>query len=399
MKYLQSTLILFCSVTLLLIGCKKNTTDEKFINTPVVQTNIKTKISSAAVSNWLQAKIKPSSPLKNNYINKILDNVQYDKMYVEQLHTSENLIVIPLKNEYFSQHIKQQKNKPIQYLLLVENAEGKIRRGDLVLFFPENATLQKLPVNYFHQFFMEEDLSVNGTFTLVTLGDVKQYEVVFKNGKKDNFKLWRSEINTASNAGNNANTSPTQNCTDWYLVTTYYLDGIPVYSTSEYVGTTCSGGGCPPDTECLEPEGTGGGGNLEVPVSVTRMVSYSVARELTSYENWEIKPTFEISGQTFTNASNNYFTGITKIGTAAGTSACCYYDFVASSQWPLSSRYSIYSEISHQCSYQNTTATASLICKMYYPNWPASWNPPGQGPSKTQFYSKGHTWQASTALY
>jgi hypothetical protein len=382
---------------LFLVSCRKNTIGEIPDITTIVQNNSKSKIGSADISNWLQAKIRPASPIKNNYIKKILGNVLFDKMYVEELHNNENLIIVPLKNEYFSQHIKNQINKPLQYLILVENSNGKIRRGDIVLFFPENAALQKLPNNYFHKFFNEEELSVNGTFTLVSFGDVKQYEMVFKDGKKDKFNLWRGERNSSSNSNSTAS-AVAEGCTDWYLVTTYYENGIPINTTWDYLGTTCSGS-CPPYTECLENEGVGGGGGNETPVAVTRNASYTVKRELTSYEDWEIKPTFQLSGQTFTNTSSNYFTGIVKVGTAAGTSACLYYGFTASSGWPQSARYSIYSEISHQCAYQNTTASASFICKMYYPNWPASWNPPGQGPSKTDYYSKGHTWQASVALY
>jgi hypothetical protein len=381
----------FISMILLFTGCKKNTTDEVFNNSKdFIQNEIKTKITTADISNWLRAKMNPASPLKNNYINKVLQNAQYDKMYVEQFRTNENLIIVPLKNQYFSQHIKQQKNKPIQYLLLVENAEGKIRKGDLILFFPDDAILQKLPANSFHDFFTKEELLVNGSFTLVSLGDVKQYEMIFKNGKKKKFKLWCSNNNTVSNGNNNNTNTASQSCTDWYLVTTYYVNGEPVGSTSEYIGTTCSGS-CPPDIQCIEPEGQGGGGeNPETPVAVSRDADFTVKKEETSYEDWEIIGTFTLAGKSFTTAANNYFTSITWKG-----SACIYYSFVASSNWPQSSRYSLFSEVHHTSGLlSNTNAFGNIQSKMYYPNWPALWGGP-----KTDYYGKGQNWQASVALY
>jgi hypothetical protein len=334
--------------------------------------------------------MSPTTPFKNNILKKILQNVVYENMYVEKLHKNENLIIIPLKNEYFSQHVNSQKNKPLQYLILVENEDGKIRRSDIILFFPENAALKKLPFNSFSDFFDKEELPVDGIFTLVSFGDVKQFEMVFKNGKKDKFNLWRGEKkNYASN--NTATSTSSQNCIDWYLVTTYYENGLPINSTWEYVGTTCNSSSCPPNMQCDVTGDEGGGGSSEIPTAVSRNVDFAVKRELTSYEDWEIKGHFVLQGQSFNNTSNNYFTSVTY-----NSSACTYYSFTASSNNPSHSRYSIYSEVSHTSGLINSTSAFGRIdSKMFYPNWVT---PSGPSP-KTDNYGLAKNWHASIELY
>jgi hypothetical protein len=267
---------------------------------------------------------------------------------------------------------------------LVENVQGKISRSDIVLFYPKIATLKALPENSFSDFFNTKSLSVDGTFTLISMGDVKQYEMIFKDGKKDQFNLWRSEKN------NNTQNLDAQNCMAWYLVTTYYKNGIAISSSSEYVGTTCNSSNCPPNMQCDVTGEEGGGGSSEIPTTVARDVDLVVKRELTSYENWEIKGNFTLHGESFINPSNNYFSSITY-----NSSACFYYSFTASSNNPSDSRYSLFSEVSHISGLISpTTAFGKVDTKMYYPNWPIIWGGP-----KTDYYGLPKNWQASIELY
>ena len=61
----------------------------------------------------------------------------------------------------------------------------------------------------------------------------------------------RTELNSSVNA----------NCTDWYIVTTYYIDGIPVSQDYQYIGTTCEGCDDPNlQSVCSDNAGSGSGG-------------------------------------------------------------------------------------------------------------------------------------------
>ena len=145
---------------------------------------------------WLQANNSPSTPTKNYIIKNLLQTALFDRMYSETLNNEEKLDIIPLKNEYFSKQINAtstNNSHPIQYLIVVKNSKGEIRRGDIVLFYPTDATLDALPKNSFHDFFTNESLPVDGTFTLVSLSDRKQFEMDFKNGKNQNSVYGKAE--------------------------------------------------------------------------------------------------------------------------------------------------------------------------------------------------------------
>ncbi len=377
-------------LSLAFISCKKTSVNEEFkmySNSPL--NGISSNIKSSDVLNWLQHNMNSSTPLQNNIIKKVIENLEFDKMYVERLHKFENIIIIPMRQKYFSQHINSNNSNPLQYLILVENTKGEIRRSDIVMFNPTNTDIKELPKNSFSDFFNNKPITVDGSFILITLGDVKQFEMDFKYGKTTQFRLWHGEKkdrNKSSNISNSQN-GP-QNCIDWYLVTTYYENGVYVSSYSEYVGTTCNSGTCPPNMQCDEP-GDGGGGTTggDVATVVSRNVDLVVKRELTSYEDWEIKGVFTLDGDSYPNTALNTFSGITYLA-----SGCTKYSFVAGTASPSAPRYSIYSEVSHQLGLLNpTSASGRIDAQMFYPNWLP--NP------KTDNYGLPRIWQASIELY
>ena len=199
----------------------------------------KSNIKPDDVKEWLQRSSNPLTPHKNEIIKKVLENALFDKMYVEPHHEKENLIIVPLKKEYFSQHAKSKNAAPLQYLLLVENSKGEIRRSDIVLFYSTDTSLTALPKNSFHYFFNGGSLSVNGTFTLITLGDVKQYEMDFKNWQKKEFRMWQDR---------KQNQKISSACSDWYLITTIYHEDGTISQQEKFLGATCTG--CAPNEVC-----------------------------------------------------------------------------------------------------------------------------------------------------
>ena len=82
-------------------------------------------------------------------------------------------------------------NNPLRFLLLVEDTSGRIRRGDVLLFYPADENLTKLPDSSFTNFFIFESMKTDGTFSLISLSDVKQYEMDFTNGSPGEFRLWQ----------------------------------------------------------------------------------------------------------------------------------------------------------------------------------------------------------------
>jgi hypothetical protein len=390
MKKIQSLVLVFF-LSLAFISCKKTSVNEE------VQLGISNKssvnvlgsnIKSVDVVNWLEQNKNVLTPLKNSTIEKLQQNLEFDKMYAEKFHGAEKLIIIPLKKVYFSQHINLANATPLQYLILVENAQGKIRRSDMVLFYPKNANLTALPENSFSDFFNKESFPQDGTFTLVSLGDVKQYELDFKDGKKSQFRLWQTR-KAGDNGKGNGGASSLDIWINWYLVTTYYYTDGTVEVVETYLGQTCYSCGNGPNQTINDPiidnpNGTDPNG-FEGPTS--RAVQFTVKRELTSYEDWEIVGDFTLNGTTFNNVANNVFSSATY-----GGSTCLYYSFLASTQWPSAARYSIYSEVSHTTGLIGfTIASTRIDGQMFYPNWFP--NP------KTDNYGLPRVWQASIDLF
>ncbi len=191
------------------------------------------------VKKWLQKNMNLSTPYKNETIKKVLETALFDDMYVEPHDNNENFIIIPLKKEYFSQHSHTGSSHPLQYLLVVENSKGKIRKSDIVLFYSNDTSLAALPKNSFHNFFNSESLSVDGTFIVISLGDVRYFEMDFKNREKVEFRLWHHK---------NGQNEKQPECGDWYLSTTiYHVDGT-VSLEEKFLGATCTS--CPPNFVC-----------------------------------------------------------------------------------------------------------------------------------------------------
>lgn len=284
----------------LFISCKKDSQ----LNLPLEQLSLN-KVDQ--IKKWLEAKKDPITPTRNSICKKILQNALFDKMYSEPLSKNEDFYIIPLKNEYFSKQINTRsaytKNPPLQYLLVVQDKNGKIRRGDIVLFYPEDINLKALPQNSFHDFFNRESLSVDGTFSLVSLSDRKYYEMDFKNAKKSEFKLW--EMRKKQNGR-----TTTEGCIDWYLVTTYYIDGVPISQTSDFVGTSCPCQGNTTDA-CIEPETNYDSMEQNYyGTTESKDVTLIVKEETVYPEHWKFYGKFELTGVKYQDCTNNYFTSI-----------------------------------------------------------------------------------------
>ena len=359
-----SSFLLFILLSSVLFSCKK----EDFKSGEEAGMVNMTKIRSNDVLTYLQQNTSPLTPKRNNFISKISENLLFDRMYSERLHGNENLIIVPLSDVYFSKNIDPGQH-PIQYLILAQNTEGKIRKADLVLFFPKDQNLKSLPENSFTNFFDETAFTTDGTFTLINLFDVKQFDAKFENGNKTEFRLLKRQ--KEENLGET-------NCIAWYWVTTYYYEDGHTEQDWEYIGTTCQ------EDEQTTLEGGSGG---SAPTEVTRGVDFTVHEEWSSggYQHWQITAAFTLQGMTCGNASDNYFTGMSSNGTAL----ISYTPAINGD--PNNSSYQVYNPSTSITNWSSSTATGTAHCSITYPN--------NQNGPQTDPYGNSHTWTASIDLY
>lgn len=297
----------------------------------------------------------------------------------EDYRDGEHFTVVPIKpTPALSKHIEPG-TSPIEYLLLTEDKDGKIRRSNIVLFYPDNTTLTKLPANSFHDFFLNEAIGVDGRFVLISLGDVKHYEMKMRDSKPSLFKLWQSRAPAYQGD---------QICIDWYLITTiYYTDGhTEIYE--EYLYTACYGNG-----------GGGGGSNTgnngntstAPPELVQRQVEMLVDNRYSSTERWEMHADYYLNGMFYPDdPSKNYFTSAPISVDPSGQSTAHMLWQEPLHTWPPYTYYIEFHLTFNQVGLSgDKNAWTQFGATLHYPNYQ----------NLTTYHTKSRNWQASVELH
>lgn len=176
-----------------------------------------------SVINWLKSQLSPSTPVKNGMVNKILQNAEYDKMYI----ISRGLIV-PIKRSFFSQHISRSGPLPFSYLMFSLNKQGGFKNvGDVMLVYPADKTLKALPKNTLPNFYSQED-ALDGTYTLISVygGDHKVCEMDIKGGERAEIRGWTHK-KIDGDSGNRQ---------EWFLQTDIIEKGVVTKTTTKSLG-------------------------------------------------------------------------------------------------------------------------------------------------------------------
>jgi hypothetical protein len=260
MKQLLASL--FIAAPLLFTACKKQAGDE---------TNPTAELLRTKVTTWLEKQKTTAPTNKAALLQSLSENLDWQKMTVEKYKNSGNLVVLPVLDAFKTN--RHAEPGSLVYLLLQTEAND-ISKASLCIFKPAPGQLvTDLPANTFSQLFNEEDIAVSGKFKMLTVTGNLRYEVTTKDGKFNSFGYLKP-----GNEANGASHTATEGCTDWYIVTTIYVNGTPVSQTSEYVGTTCDNSCNDPDLASLCPGDGGGGSGTDI------IFEYS----LTHHTNWKV---------------------------------------------------------------------------------------------------------------
>jgi hypothetical protein len=303
--------ILICSIFTL--GCNKVSLEEKY-NTQEEKitsnlTNRNSTLDNGDILEWLEKQKDTSLPNRNDFILKLITNMKLEEKYTEVLDEDENLIIIPLSDDYFSQNIDLSTHQlPIQNFLIWENERGQIYRGELTLFYPKSPEITSIPENSFRHYFRSTDFPIDGTFSCINLDDVLTSESKYENEKKIKNKCLEGRWTYFDD----------EICTEYYLVITYY-DGegnIEDY-TETYLYTSCTSGGG-------GAGGTATGGSSSQPgTPSTRQVELLVRKDFVASSThwWAFYAYWTVNGIRMNNTSLNRFNlnGITFIPTYAMT--------------------------------------------------------------------------------
>jgi hypothetical protein len=194
------------------------------------------------VVSFLNNKKLTITPLKNKFIDDLQSVINFDKLYYEiSKDDNTNRIIVPLKQNSFSQHINKTKQAPFQYLCFRENTSGKIERVDLLLMYPENNKINSLPIGNFVNFESQNGYLENGVYSFIDLnkGDCLSLEIGVENGVRCKGKLYTKEKEVIGNK---------EFCREWSVYqSTINKDGTVTEKTTQ-LGVSCTL--CPPGFIC-----------------------------------------------------------------------------------------------------------------------------------------------------
>lgn len=208
------------------------------------------------VVNWLNSNKVESQPNKASNIDRLIQSLNFSDAKVETFVDGDELIIIPINGRYKAQ--SSGADHSLLNLILINDPKNIIKNGRIAVFNPSKKELNSIPDHTFSKVLKLEPSGCDGSFAFLSVTGKLLHKYEYKNGSLLSFREVRSQgvaTDTRSNSASNSN------CTDWYIVTTYYLNGVPVSQDYVYIGTTCEGCDDPDlQTICPDNGGSGGGG-------------------------------------------------------------------------------------------------------------------------------------------
>ena len=211
------------------------------------------------VNNWLDKQKSPTEPNKAANIDLLKDNLNFTEQRFEDLNQNEKFLIIPVNEDYETK--KNIDKKTVLVLLLVMDKSANIIRGNLVLYSPEdNQGLNEIPKHTFFKMYNNKSLDCNGLFNFLSVTGRRMYQREYKGGKLHSFGYVKASNNKPDEASNQAVARTETDCTHYFYILTWWIDGVPVYQEAIYLGSICAGACDDPNNHTLCPDGGGGGG-------------------------------------------------------------------------------------------------------------------------------------------
>jgi hypothetical protein len=229
-------------------SCKKQVSSDHASNQEIV----------AKVNAWLDDNKSEKQPGHAANIEMLKSNLEFSQFRIEESSHNEKIIVIPI-----NERLKTEKSidpNAVPNLVLILDASRQIRKGNIVLYFPENKAVKRVPDNTFHAILNTAKPNANGIFRYLSVTGRTLHELEYKDGRLRSFrKIDNLSIGSPFH-------STTNMCVDWYWVYTEYdVWGNIVDQWEQYTGTTCQSESCsdPYAAMVCPMDGGGGGGDSE----------------------------------------------------------------------------------------------------------------------------------------
>ncbi len=247
--------LIYCrviAITVIFLSCQKDISEKFSLSSEV----------SNKIDTWLDNQKSGLLHFKAENINLLKKNLDYSNLRIEKSNGNEQIVIIPLTEEFKQMKVNDKNSMP--NLIIILSSSGDVRWGSFILFKPEVPGIStRVPENVFYNLFNTGAVNCNGQFQFLTPAGHWQFQLNYKDGNLKSCGQIQPEVK--SNSTERTNTI----CINWYLVTSYYVDGVLISQTSEYVGTTCSEQCGDGSYQSLCPDGSssGGGGSNDLQTS------------------------------------------------------------------------------------------------------------------------------------
>jgi hypothetical protein len=260
----SATLLITC---ILIYSCKKESG-----NAPVKKNDVFHRVTT-----WLDQQKHTSQPNKASNIDLLKQNLDFSGLKYESFNDGDQLIIIPIRDEFKS--TKNSYRNSFAALVLIDDRGNIIKNGRIAVFTSATtASVNEIPENTFNKVLNTQPVACDGTFQFLSVTGQLLHKFNYINGQINKFSEVRPQNsgNTKTGMDSRAN----EGCTDWYIVTTYYANGVPVQQEYEYVGTTCEGCDDPNlESLCPDGDGTGSGSSGGVTDEITKQYIFKQGRK------------------------------------------------------------------------------------------------------------------------
>lgn len=207
-------------------------------------------------ANAVETKNNSSVAVKNNNIDLLKSNLDYDAAIQSQISKKNDYILVPIKDAV--KKLKHVDQSASLHLVLITDKGGNIISGNIVCYLPKDGKAKgDSSANIVANIFKGKIPSDSGMIRFMSVTGRWSHQFEFKKGQMTSWGAITSKNLNNPNSSKAANSI----CIDWYLVTTYYYSDGSTYQTSEYVGQTCGDDCDNPGYQSLCPGGDGGGGS------------------------------------------------------------------------------------------------------------------------------------------
>ncbi len=302
-------------------------------------------VNELEVMDWLekQKDVYNNTPEIDSFIENVANNLNFEKILKEDYGDGEYIISIPVSG-HLSMHDKDENTST--FLVVLEDDNGEIRRGELALLDDDNNSIDSLSMYdlYLNNPLSDDEYSVK----LVSLQD---YMFVDKTMSKEHLKDYNSYYGKVID---------NENCTHYYWVHgTYDLNTGEIL---DYDVTDLGCLSCPPNAKCAVIQGgSGEGAGVEQPKPVEKKVTVLISSYPWNSYRVDFYATYILSGIRNAMPSLSKFSGISY----ENFNGVLFPNYA---MLPSDPNYFIINGIRHNEIWEETYAIGNLFVFLNFPN-------------------------------